>query len=80
MLKTGITFMIDGMSGELIKRLNHHHVWHVLRRYDNGEYEYADEVDQMVVDATEDDEFFYIDANAMLGQIEDDTCRAYTLA
>ena len=77
MLRTGITFMIDGMSGELIKRLDHH-VWRILRRYDNGELEYADEVDQMVVHATEEDEFFYIDA--MLGQIEDDTCRAYTLA
>lgn len=78
MLKTGITFMIDGMGGELIKRLDHHHVWRVLRRYDNGELEYADEVDQMVVDATEDDELMYIDS--MLGQIEDDTCRVYALA
>ena len=75
--KTGITFMIDGLSGELIKRLDHH-VWRILRRYDNGELEYADEVDQMVVDATEDDELMYIDN--MLGQIEDDTCRVYALA
>ena len=72
MLRTGITFTIDGFVGELIKRRGQ-----LLRRYDNGEYEYADDIDRMVVDSIENDDD---SIDSVLSQIEDDTYRVYALA
>ena len=72
MFKTGVCFTIDGYCGELIERGDK-----LLRRYENGEEQYADDIDTAVIDAVYDDEFFYLDG--MLSQIENDTCRIYSV-
>lgn len=70
MYRTGIYFEVERFTGELVKRGNK-----LLRRYDNGDIEYADDIDESVIIAIENDEFANI-----LSQIEDDTYRVYTVA
>lgn len=70
MLKLGICFNIDNFCGELV---NNH--GKLMRRYDNGEMEYGDDIDIAVADAIEENDWSIVDQ--MLTEICSDSCRMY---